>query len=137
MINPEYSSISFGGIYVNAEEGDTVKILDLNGNEVSDEYISKVPTKDGKHFIVYGEDGIYKIIDEAGNIIEKYRGTNHAVTVKGIQVNENGEPTGIWVHDTGRNSSMGRSCLITAEEFNKIVSTSKQSVQYISARKNI
>ena len=76
-------------------------------------------------------------IDKEGNIIEKYRGTNHAVTVKGIQVNESGEPIGIWVYDTGGNSSMGRSCLITSEEFNKIVSASRQSVQYISKRKNI
>ncbi len=75
-IDPQYSNISFGGIYVNATENNTVKILDLNGNEVNDEYISKVPTKDGKHFIVYGEDGIYKIIDENGNIVIDKNYTN-------------------------------------------------------------
>ncbi len=107
-------------------------ILNLDAR-VLDKHYGNVATIEASNHIAPVEVPI----DEAGNIIEKYRGTNHAVTVKGIQVNENGEPTGIWVHDTGRNSSMGRSCLITAEEFNKIVSTSKQSVQYISARKNI
>ena len=75
-IEPQYSNISFGGIYVNATQDDTTKILDLNGNEVNDGYISKVPTKDGQHFIVYGEDGIYKIIDGNGNVVIDRNYTN-------------------------------------------------------------
>ena len=75
-IEPQYSNISFGGIYVNATQDDTTIILDLNGNEVNDGYISKVPTKDGQHFIVYGEDGIYKIIDGNGNVVIDRNYTN-------------------------------------------------------------
>ena len=75
-IEPQYSNISFGGIYVNATENNTVKILDLNGNEVNDQYISKIPTKDGQNFIVYGEDGIYKVIDKNGNVIIDKNYTN-------------------------------------------------------------
>ena len=76
IINPQYSNISFGGIYVNATLDNEVKILDLNGNEINDGYISKLPTKDGEHFIVYGEDGIYKIIDKNGNFIIDRNYTN-------------------------------------------------------------
>ncbi len=76
MIEPQYSNINFGGIYVNATDENGVKILDLNGNEVNDGYISKMPTKDGEHFIVYGEDGIYKIIDQNNNVVIDKNYTN-------------------------------------------------------------
>lgn len=75
-IDTKYSNISFGGIYVNVDENGTSKVLDLNGNEISDGYISKLPTSDGQHSIVYGEDGIYKIIDNNGNIVVDKNYTN-------------------------------------------------------------
>ena len=75
-IDTKYSNISFGGIYVNATENNEDKILDLNGNEVNDGYISKFPTNDGQHYIVYGLDGYYKIIDTDGNIVVDNNYTN-------------------------------------------------------------
>ena len=75
-IDTKYSNISFGGIYVNVDENGINKVLDLNGNEISDGYISKLPTGDGQHSIVYGEDGIYKIIDNNGNIVVNKNYTN-------------------------------------------------------------
>ena len=76
-IDTKYTNISFGGIYVNAvDENNETKILDLNGNEVSDGYIAKMPTKDGQHYIVYDEDGIYKIIDNSGNVVIDNKYTN-------------------------------------------------------------
>ena len=76
-IDTKYTNISFGGIYVNAvDENNETKILDLNGNEVSDGYIAKMPTKDGQHYIVYDEDGIYKIIDNNGNVVIDNKYTN-------------------------------------------------------------
>lgn len=76
-IEPQYTNITFGGIYINAttENNDEI-VLDLNGTEVNDGYISKTPTSDGNHFIVYGEDGIYKIIDNSGNIVIDRNYTN-------------------------------------------------------------
>ena len=68
-IEPLYTNLTFGGIYVNAQEDGTSKIIDLNGNEVTDGYIYKMPTTDGQHSIVYGEDDVYKIIDNSGNIV--------------------------------------------------------------------
>ena len=75
-IDTKYSNISFGGIYVNVDENGINKVLDLNGNEISDGYISKLPTGDGQHSIVYGDDGIYKIIDNNGNIVVDKNYTN-------------------------------------------------------------
>lgn len=68
-IDTKYTNITFGGIYLNAIEDEGDKVLDLNGNEVTDGYISKMPTKDGQHSIVYGEDEVYKIIDNSGNVV--------------------------------------------------------------------
>lgn len=68
-VETKYENITFGGIYVNATENGEKKILDLNGNEVTDGYISKMPTNDGNHSIVYGEDEIYKVIDNNGNVV--------------------------------------------------------------------
>lgn len=68
-IDTKYTNITFGGVYINVTEEGTEKVLDLNGNEVTDGYISKMPTKDGEHSIVYGEDEIYKIIDNSGNVV--------------------------------------------------------------------
>ena len=75
-IEPQYSNITFGGIYINATENDSTKILDLNGNEVNDGYIAKIPTSDGNHYIVYDMEGIYKIIDNNGNVIIDKNYTN-------------------------------------------------------------
>ncbi len=76
-IDTKYTNISFGGIYVNAvDENNETKILDLNGNEVSDGYIAKMPTKDGEHYIVYDEEGLYKIIDNNGNVVVDRSYTN-------------------------------------------------------------
>lgn len=76
-VDTKYINISFGGIYVNAtNESNEEKVLDLSGNEVTDGYIAKMPTRDGKHYIVYDEDGIYKIIDSNGNIIVDKKYTN-------------------------------------------------------------
>ena len=79
ILNHEYeeiSNISFGGIYVNATENNEDKILDLEGNEVNDGYIFKSPTNDKQHYIVYGLDGYYKIIDTQGNIVVDNNYTN-------------------------------------------------------------
>ena len=68
-IEPKYTEMSFGGIYLNVIEDGTNKVIDLNGNEVTDGYIYRMPTTDGNYSIVYGEDEIYKIIDNNGNVV--------------------------------------------------------------------
>lgn len=69
-IQPEYESIVFGGIYVNAQKGDEFFLLDVNGNMIENqEILSKIPTMDGKHYIVTDYNEVYKIVDENGNIV--------------------------------------------------------------------
>ena len=68
-IDTKYTNLTFGGIYINVEENGENKVIDLSGNQVNDGYIYRMPTKDGNHSIVYGEDEIYKIIDNSGNVI--------------------------------------------------------------------
>lgn len=76
-IDTKYTNMSFGGIYVNAtDENNETKILDLNGNEVTDGYIARIPTEDGSHYIVYDTEGIYKIIDNNGNVVIDKQYTN-------------------------------------------------------------
>lgn len=76
-IDTKYTNMSFGGIYVNAtNENNETKILDLNGNEVTDGYIARIPTADGSHYIVYDTEGIYKIIDNNGNVVIDKQYTN-------------------------------------------------------------
>ena len=76
-IDTKYTNMSFGGIYVNVtDENNESKILDLNRNEVTDGYVAKMPTQDGMHYIVYDEEGIYKIIDNNGNIVIDKQYTN-------------------------------------------------------------
>ncbi len=76
-IDTKYTNMSFGGIYVNAtNENNETKILDLNGNEVTDGYIARIPTEDGSHYIVYDTEGIYKIIDNNGNVVIDKQYTN-------------------------------------------------------------
>lgn len=68
-VDTKYNNITFGGIYLNVTDGEEKKTLDLSGNEINDGYIYKMPTKDGNYSIVYGEDEIYKVIDNNGNVV--------------------------------------------------------------------
>ena len=68
-IDTKYNNITFGGVYINVIENEEQKVLDLNGNEIKNGYISKMITKDGNHSIVYGKDEIYKIVDNNDNVI--------------------------------------------------------------------
>lgn len=68
-VDTKYNNITFGGIYLNVTDGEEKKTLDLSGNEINDGYIYKMPTRDGNYSIVYGEDEIYKVIDNNGNVV--------------------------------------------------------------------
>lgn len=66
-IPTEYTNISFGGIYVNADKGGEFVLLDLNGNTIENQdIVTKLLTKDGKHYIVADKNEMYDIIDANG-----------------------------------------------------------------------
>ena len=70
VIEPQYDNLSFAGIYLNVVENNKiVKVIDINGNEVTNGYIYRMPTKDGEHSIVYGDNETYKIIDNNEQVI--------------------------------------------------------------------
>ena len=63
----EYTNISFGGIYVNADKDGQFVLLDLNGNVIENQdIVTKLPTKDGKHYIVADKNEMYDITDLNG-----------------------------------------------------------------------
>jgi len=69
-IGTEYESLLFGGIYINAQKDGELLLLDLDGKKIeNEEILSKIPTKDGKHFIISDKDEVYKLIDESGNVV--------------------------------------------------------------------
>lgn len=69
-VQPEYENIVFGGIYINAEKDGKTILLDLNGNVLENQdIVTKMPTKDGKHYIVADENEMYDIINENGESI--------------------------------------------------------------------
>ena len=94
-IDTKYSNISFGGIYINATEDGQDKILDLNGNEMTDGYVYKMPTKDNQNYIVYDKEGIYYIIDKNGNVIIDKKYTNIEEIDNNYYIVANGRKNGI------------------------------------------
>lgn len=69
LIEPKYTKLIWGGTYINVEINGETKIIDIDENEITNGYISKIPTSDENYSIVYGDDDIYKIIDKDGNIV--------------------------------------------------------------------
>lgn len=70
QIPTEYESILFGGIYINATKDEKLSILDLEGNKIENQNIlSKIPTEDGKNFIICDQNEVYKIVNDKGEVI--------------------------------------------------------------------
>ncbi len=69
IIEPEYDSIMFGGIYINAVKDNKVSILDINGNKLDNSSTyAKLPTDNPNYYITIDENEIYKVIDKNNNI---------------------------------------------------------------------
>ena len=63
IIQPEYDSIMFGGIYVNAIKDGEVTVLDINGKKLDNNNIhAKLPTTNPN------KNEIYRIVDKDNNI---------------------------------------------------------------------
>ena len=70
IVNTEYDSIVFGGMYINAKKGNTLYLFDLNGASVdSKEIISKIQTDNPNYFITVDQNDIYSIVDKEENIL--------------------------------------------------------------------
>ncbi len=68
IVNTEYDSIVFGGMYVNAKKGNNLYLFDLNGASVENKNIvSKIQTSNPNYFITIDKNDIYSIVDAEGN----------------------------------------------------------------------
>ena len=69
IIQPEYDSIMFGGIYVNAIKDGEVTVLDINGKKLDNNNIyAKHPTTNPNYYITIDKNEIYRIVDKDNNI---------------------------------------------------------------------
>lgn len=69
IIQPEYDSIMFGGIYVNAIKDGEVTVLDINGKKLDNNNIyAKLPTTNPNYYITIDKNEIYRIVDKNNNI---------------------------------------------------------------------
>lgn len=69
ILNTEYDSILFGGIYLNAVKEDENFVFDLNGNQVRTNIKSMVQTENPNYYIAVDENDIYTIKDANGNTL--------------------------------------------------------------------
>ena len=58
--------------------------------------------------------------------------TNHVVTIIDVEIDENGKPIGLWIHDTGIHSDMGNLFFCNANDYEFWKNTPNSFVQYIS-----
>ncbi len=69
ILNPEYDSILFGGIYLNAVKGDETFIYDTNGNKIETENISLTKTENPNYYIAVDKNEIYTVVDANNNVL--------------------------------------------------------------------
>lgn len=70
IVNTEYDSIVFGGMYIDAKKGSTLYLFDLNGGSVEDKgIISKTKTDNPNYFITIDQNDIYSIVDAEGKVL--------------------------------------------------------------------
>ena len=69
ILNTEYDSVLFGGIYLNAVKEDESFVFDLNGNQVRTNIKSMVQTENPNYYIAVDENDIYTIKDANGNTL--------------------------------------------------------------------
>ena len=58
--------------------------------------------------------------------------TDHMVMVTGIERDENGEPCGLWVHDTGGFNGDRTEVYCSKKDFKKWMKAAGSVVQYVS-----
>lgn len=70
IINTEYDSILFGGMYIDAKKGSNLYLFDLNGASIENKNIvSKTKTNNPNYFIAVDENDIYSIVDAEDKVI--------------------------------------------------------------------
>lgn len=70
IVNTEYDNILFGGMYINAQKGETTYLFELNGTSVENkDIISKTKIENTNYYITVDKNDIYSVVDEEGRVI--------------------------------------------------------------------
>lgn len=70
ILAPEYDSILFGGIYINAKAGNEILVFDLEGNKMeNNEFISFAKTENPNYNIAIDKNDIYMIVDQNKKVL--------------------------------------------------------------------
>lgn len=70
IVNAEYDTITFGGMYINAKKGNMIHLFDLNGTSIENkEVISKTATENPNYFITVDTNDIYAVVDSEGKTV--------------------------------------------------------------------
>ena len=88
------------------------------------------------------ENGKGAIINVDHRVLNKQRdvtamnpvGTDHALTITGIEKDAAGNAIGLWIHDTGVCSNMGNAFYCNAQDYAVWKSTPNCTVQYVSKK---
>ena len=88
------------------------------------------------------ENGKGAIINVDHRVLNKQRdvtamnpvGTDHALTITGIEKDAAGNPIGLWIHDTGVCSNMGNAFYCNAQDYATWKNTPNCMVQYVSKK---
>lgn len=69
ILHPEYDTILFAGIYLNAIKGNSTLIFDLQGNQIQTDIISMNKTENPKYFIAIDKSNNYTVVDSNRNVL--------------------------------------------------------------------
>ncbi len=86
----------------------------------------------GKVAMIAIDHHVLKKKSEQKHSLFSVSSADHAVIVTGVELDENGEPAGIWIHDTGNCSYMGTEFYCSKQDFKKWMKAAGSVVQYVS-----
>lgn len=86
----------------------------------------------GKVAMIAIDHHVLKKESEQKHSLFSVSSTDHVVIVTGMELDENGEPAGIWIHDTGNCSYMGTEFYCGKKDFKKWMKAVGSVVQYVS-----
>lgn len=70
IVNTEYDSILFGGMYIDAKKGDNIYLFDINGGSIENKnIISKTQTANPNYYITVDQNDVYSIVDKDEKVI--------------------------------------------------------------------
>ena len=77
----------------------------------------------------------HRVLDKRNDIsLLNPKGTDHALTITGIEKDASGNPIGLWIHNTGVHNDMGNAFYCNANDYEIWKNTPNCTVQYVTKR---